>query len=171
MHLSRSIVLASISALTACNASKPPVDVAAVRAAISTLDRNVERWAAIGAADSVASGYYAPDAALLGANAPVAKGTDAIQKVWASYFAMGLIRIHLQATELVVADSLAVDRGTYTLEVRAKPPADTNNVLVADHGNYVTAFIQRGAKWLALYDISVTEVPLPPAAPPAKAKK
>ena len=84
------------------------------------------------------------------------------------------LRLHFKMASLVVADTVASDQGTYTLEIRAKP--DTSKVVMTDHGNYVTTFVKRNGQWRALYDIATSEIPAtPPAAPatksPAASKK
>jgi hypothetical protein len=80
----------------------------------------------------------------------------------------GDFRIKLTRQSLKIADSLASEQGTYTLEMLPKPPADTSKVLMTDHGSYVTTFINRNGEWRALYDVTASALPAPPAPAPAK---
>jgi len=170
MRLSSLVMLSMVTACAAPGPSSSGTDVQAVRNAIDSLDQNVQRWFREEKVDSIVTGYYASDAIVMNPNAPAAKGTDAIRAQLAGYYAQSAVRLHFTMASLFVADSLASDQGSYTLEIRAKP--DTTKVLMSDHGNYVTTFVKRNGQWRAVYDIATSEVPLPPPpAPAAKATK
>ncbi len=104
------------------------------------------QWIAQGAVDSMVTQYYAPDAVFLNLNQPAAVGTDAIRKTINGFLAMGNFRFQLKTVSLQAMDSLASEYGTYTLELRPKPPADTTKVVMTDHGNYVTTFVRRNGQ-------------------------
>jgi ketosteroid isomerase-like protein len=171
MRPTQVVAAASVVALSACSFSKPPADLAAARAAMNAIDRSLERFVAAGAVDSIVA-LYAPEASLIAANAPPNKGTEAIRKMWSGYAAMGLLREQLHEGDFVLDDSLLVYRGTGAYEIRAKPPADTNKILVSERGDFVATLVRRDGTWLILYDSFVTEPPQPaPAAARAENKK
>ena len=160
-------------AVVGCAAKAPeatPTDAAAIRDTIERMDARQMQWIAQGAVDSMVTQYYAPDAVFLNLNQPAAVGTDAIRKTIDGFLAMGNFRFQLKTVSVQAVDSLASEYGTYTLELRPKSPADTTKVMMTDRGNYVTTFVRRNGQWRAIYDISVSDVPAPPA-PPGPAKK
>ncbi len=167
----RSFVLLLV--LAACTVSETPPtaesDVAATRAALEALDVNAMRWMANGAADSLVTGYYASDAVVMSPNTPVANGTEAIRTAWTELSKAALVRLQSKIERMYVADSIATTQGSYTFQLRPKPPADTSNFIVSDRGSYVTTFVKRGGAWRAVFDIATSEVPLPGSAPAATA--
>jgi len=161
-----------VVALAGCAnpAPKSTADTASVRATLDSLDKKLQHWIDINATDSIATGYYAPDAVFMNSNGPSATGTEAIHAAFNVMGSSGLVRLRFQTVSMRVADSVASTQGTYTLVVHPKPPADTTQVEFSDHGSYVTTFIRRDGTWRALYDAATSEVPLPTPAPPKKKK-
>jgi ketosteroid isomerase-like protein len=167
----RRTVIALFLAVAGCAGKEAPAasnGAAAARAAIDSLDENVQRWMAAGAVDSIVTGYYASDAIVMNPNAPASVGSEAIRRSWADVSKAGLVRLRFKIARFYVSDSLASDQGTYTFQIRPKPPADTANFIVNDHGNYATTYLRRNGQWRAVFDIATSEVPLVAAPPPAK---
>ena len=71
--------------------------------------------------DSIVAKYYASDAIVIFPNSPASKGTDAIRRDMNNTYKSAALKLHFQRDAIIVADSVASDHGTYTLEVRAKP--------------------------------------------------
>jgi ketosteroid isomerase-like protein len=162
----RSLVL--LVAVAGCSqGGSSAADSAGAKDAVAALDVKLQKWIAVGQADSIVSGYYATDAVFFDANAPAARGTAAIKTAFEGMLKSGKVKLAFHMTNFRVADSLAYDEGPYTLELRSND--DTSKVLVNDHGNYVTTFVKRNGEWRAMYDIANSEVPAPPP-PPAKKK-
>jgi ketosteroid isomerase-like protein len=150
-----------VVALCACSTgTKQPADPAAVRAAIEATNAKLEGWYATAQVDSVVAAY-ASDATLLGPNMPAAVGRDAIRAQWTGLVSAGVPHFSIKTVAVHVADSLAIEHGHYTLQLRAKAPADTSKLLMDDRGNYVVAWVHRDGTWLLLYDIATSELPLP----------
>jgi ketosteroid isomerase-like protein len=168
----RTVPVVVVAAVVACatSSAKSSDPGANARAEIDSLDARFNRWVTTNQLDSVIDRYYAPDAVLLLAGAPPARGADAIRKVYDGLMSAGAVRGGIKSSALVAADSIASDWGSYVLDIRAKN--DSGKVIMADHGNYVTTFARRNGEWRAIYDINVTEIPAPAPAPaPATAKK
>ena len=161
----------TIVSLLLCTACAPGGDASEaarpqeVRTMIEATNAKLERWYASAQIDSVMVAY-APDAAVMGPNSPAAVGRDAIRTMWTGLVAAGVPHFSLKTQAVYLADSLAVEHGRYTLQLRGKAPADTALVLANDRGNYLVTWVRRGGQWLILYDIATSEVPLP--APPSK---
>lgn len=91
----------------------------------------------------------------------VSVGRDAIRAQWMGLVSAGVPHFTIRTEAVHVADSLAIEHGRYVLQLRAKAPADTSKLLMDDRGNYVVAWVRRDEKWLLLYDIATSELPLP----------
>lgn len=161
----RRTVIASLVVLVGCTtggaSTRTAVDVAAVRAAIDSLDVNAQRLANGGFGDSLATQYFAPEAVAMLPNASAVTGTDAIGAAFKAQPGT-VMRLHWRIRSIRAADSLAVTRGTYIMNVYAV--SDTTKPMVADHGNYVTTFERTAIGWRAVYDIASSDVPIPSAA-------
>lgn len=159
------VVLVAVAGCATPATTSQPTDVAAARKAIDALDSNSERWIASGSVDSLVNGFYAKDAVFMPGGTPAASGSDAISALLNGFMSTGPVRAKLTRQALEIADSLAIEEGTYTIETLPKPPADTSKPVLVEHGNYVTTFINRNGEWRALYDITASSIPL--SAPPA----
>lgn len=153
---------------TTMEAPDPTANIAATRAAIEALDANAQRWITSAAIDSLVTGYYASDAVVMNPNSSVANGTDAIRTGYTELSKTALVRLEFKISRIYVADSMATTQGTYTFRLRPKPPADTANFIMSDHGSYVTTFLKRNGEWRAVLDIATSEMPLPSAVAPGK---
>lgn len=162
-----------VALLGACAAKAPPLaaaDTQAIGKTLDSLNAAQQRWFAGGMIDSMVAGYYTPDAVLMQSNSAALKGSDAIRAAFTEMTKSADIRLKFTMASRQISDSLAVEQGQYTIEVRSKP--DTAKVVGTDHGNYVTAFVNRNGQWRALYDISASEVPIPmPGPSPTPPKK
>lgn len=159
----RHMSMAALVLALACSPSsnlEQSADHAAVRAAIEATNAKLEGWYATAQIDSVVAAYSS-DATLLGPNAPAAVGRDAIRTQWMGLVSAGVPHFSIRTEAVYVADSLAIEHGRYVLQLRAKAPADTSKLLMDDRGNYVVAWVRRDGKWLILYDIAASELPLP----------
>jgi len=157
------VLLLAMVGCAAKESAPASTDSSAAAAALATLDSNCERWIANASTDSLVNGFYASDAVFVG-NSPAAVGRDAISKAFGELTRMGAVRMHLTRQSLRVADTLASEQGTYTLQVIPKSPNDTTKPLFSDRGTYVTTFVNRSGKWQALYDLAVTSG-TPPGSP------
>lgn len=166
------LVVPGVALLCAC-ASKAPApagpDTQPIGKILDSLDAAQQGWFARGMIDSMVTGYYTPDAVLMQSNSAALKGGDAIRAAFTEMIKTADIRLKITMTSRRISDSLAVEQGQYTIEVRSKP--DTAKVVGTDHGNYVTAFVNRNGQWRALYDISASEIPIPMPGPSRTAQK
>ena len=115
-----------------------------------------------GHADSLAA-FFAPDAHLLPANLPAVVGPAAIQTAF-TQAAASKGQLKLVTEEITAAGDLAVERGTY--EETYTPPGAS--AAVTDRGKYLVHWRRIGGKWLIVYDIANSDLPL--AAPPASGR-
>jgi ketosteroid isomerase-like protein len=173
MHRSVLLMICSVAPLVGC-ASKAPApagpDTVAIGKILDSLDAAQQGWFARGMIDSMVTGYYTPDAILMQSNSAALRGSDAIRAAFAEMTKTADFRLNFKMASRHISDSLAIEQGQYTIEIRSKP--DTAKVVGTDHGNYVTAFVNRNGQWRALYDISASEVPIPmPGPSPAPPKK
>ena len=160
----RQISIVALALCLACSSNAKtdaPTDLAAVRSTIEATNAKLEGWYATAQIDSVVAAYAA-DATLLGPNAPAAVGRDAIRTQWSGLVSAGVPHFSIKTVAVHLADSLAIEHGRYILQLRPKAPADTSKLIMDDRGNYVVAWVRRDGKWLLLYDIAASELPLPP---------
>jgi uncharacterized protein (TIGR02246 family) len=157
--------LAVVLALTACGQQAPPDTRAADASAIKDLDAQWSKKAAANDLDGTMS-FYADDASLLPANAPIAIGTQAIRAVWAAFLVPGT-SVSWEASKVEVARSgdLAYSTGVYQ-ETTKDPQGKT----VMDHGKYVEVWQkQADGKWKVVVDTYNSDLPVAP--PEKKAAK
>ena len=107
------VILAVAAVAMACRAESH-TDPASARRAIDSLQTKIESWTAAGQADSIA-GLFAENGWQMTPNGPPLVGRDSIRAFWARSFRNGQWRMELETVELLGVDSLAVDRGTFTV--------------------------------------------------------
>lgn len=89
--------------------------------------------AALGKGDAAAiAAVYRHDARLLAPNAPMLAGREAIREFWSAGIAAGINCAELTTVELDVRDDIAVEVGTYVLQI-----APTGGDTTTDRGKYV----------------------------------
>ena len=144
---------------------------AEVRHVIDSLNSKMATSIAAGQADSIAD-IYAQDVWQLPPNSPPLVGRDSLLSFWKNAVATGKWQFDLKSDDVITADSLAIERGHFTLKVVAGPKAQYPSF--EDRGNYVVVWRRESdGKWRAVWDAPVSTVPMPmlaipPAAPPKK---
>ena len=134
-------VLASIPALAK--------DASSNENAIRALDAAWSQAAGAKDLDKTVS-FYADDASLLPANAPIATGKDAIRAAWSQFMALPGFSLSFTPNKIVVAKSgdMAYEIGTFqsTLnDAQGKPAASV--------GKYVVNWQKRSGQWKVVADI------------------
>ena len=166
--MARSLLLlsATMLLLPACQAAeKPANDAAEVNgpAAVDTgadekaIRGQVDRWHQLMKAKDAAgiAGLYTSDGAVMPPNAPIGKGSAAIQQVWASLLQIPGFELSIVPEQIMVSSSgdMALDRGTYKLTVAPDGTAET------DTGKYVVVWRKIGGEWKAAADIFNSDLP------------
>ena len=133
----------------------PPVDTAAINAAIDSIETAF--GVAVTARDTEAVvNYYAGDARLLPANGPRVDGHDAIRAMWVQFLRMPGVTLVPKSGERMVSlgGDMVVDIGSFTFK-SAGPKGKAMN----DTGKYVTVFRRVGSDWKAVVDIFNSDLP------------
>jgi uncharacterized protein (TIGR02246 family) len=111
-----------------------------------------QKWvAAVQAKDATgAAAFYAPDAAMLPAGAPIARGKAAVAGAWQQLLSMKNINLTFASTNVIVSSSgdMAYDIGTYQMSF------DSDEGRVKDVGKYVVVWKKVGPDWKVATDIS-----------------
>jgi ketosteroid isomerase-like protein len=151
-------ILLAVLLMTGC--ASVPLTTSAVKDVIDNHNRDVERYYASGATDSLAS-MFAQNAWQMPPNNPPLVGRDAIKGFWQQAMGWGKWSFSLQAEDVETSGSIAVERGKYKTTFTAGPGAPQGMTSVADHGSYVV-FWRREAdgNWRIVWDAPVSEVPL-----------
>jgi ketosteroid isomerase-like protein len=140
------------------------VNVSAVRHIIEANNANVERWYAAGAVDSLVT-LLAEDVWQFPPNSPALVGRDSVRRFWTAALTWGRWHFDFSTQDLVVSDSLAVERGRYTLQFTANSKAPFPSM--ADTGNYVVLWRREAdGIWRGVWDAPVST--RLPAAPPTR---
>src|SRR5882672_11226341 len=128
--------LAAVLTLAMVGACRPAnyTDPQDVRRVIDSLNTKLVAWYSAGQADS-ASQIFAQDVWAMPPNSPPIVGRDSLRSFQKATFATGKWDFDLKTDDVVATDSLAVERGHYTLNVSAGPQAHYPSF--KDQGNYV----------------------------------
>jgi uncharacterized protein (TIGR02246 family) len=162
--INRTLLLcASILMLPACQAKGPAArepngavaaDIAADEQAIRD---QVTRWLELVKAKDAGSiaKLYTEDGAVMPPNTPIGKGSQAIEKTWASLMQTPGFDLTFTPEQILVSSSgdMALDRGTYRLNVAPKGTPMT------DTGKYVVVWRKVGGEWKAAADIFNSDLP------------
>jgi ketosteroid isomerase-like protein len=150
--------LMSLAAMCACRAASR-TDPEAVRHVIDSLNSKIVAWYSAGQADSAAE-VFAQDVWAMPPNSPPLVGRDSLRSFQKSTFATGKWQFELKTDDVVTADSLAMERGHYTLKVTAGPQAQYPSF--EDHGNYLQLWRRDSdGHWRTVWEAKVSTVPLP----------
>ncbi len=148
-----SIILVLIA--TACQGGFR-ADLAEVRETIESKNANLERWYAEGKIDSAAM-VFAEDTWQMLPNAAPLVGRDAYRGFWTQAVQWGHWRFDLEVQDVVVVDSIAVERGKYTLDFEAGSEAPIPSS--EDRGNYVVLWrLDPDGEWRVVWDAPVSEL-------------
>jgi ketosteroid isomerase-like protein len=130
----------------------------AVRQIIEAHNVNAKRWYAAGQVDSLVA-LFAEDVWQLPPNSTPLVGRDSLRSFWATAMTWGRWEFDFSTQDVVASDSLAVERGRYTLQFTPTPQAPIPSVY--DTGNYVVLWRQElDGQWRAVWDAPVSIRPL-----------
>lgn len=133
------------------------VDPLEVRKIIDQKNAIIERWYAEGKIDSAAM-FFAENCWQMPPNSKPLVGRKAYREFWSQAVQWGTWKFDLQAQEVLVEDSLAVERGKYILTFEAGPEAPMPSS--EDRGNYVALWrLDPDGEWRIYWDAPVSELP------------
>ena len=94
--------------------------------------------------------FYADDASMLPANAPIASGRDAIHTAWSQLMALPGFSLSFAPSKIVIAKAgdMAYEIGTYHLTLN-----DAQGKPATSVGKYVVNWQKRGGQWKVVADI------------------
>jgi ketosteroid isomerase-like protein len=146
----------AIVAMTACRPTKR-IDPTEARHAIDSLNSKLVAWYSAGQVDSAAQ-IFAQDVWALPPNSPPLVGRDSLRSFQKAVFATGKWQFDLKTDDVVAADSIAVERGHYTLKVSAGPQARYPSF--DDRGNYIVLWRKESdGHWRHVWEGKVSTVP------------
>ncbi|HKQ57644.1 MAG TPA: SgcJ/EcaC family oxidoreductase [Candidatus Eisenbacteria bacterium] len=161
MRFSRAGWLIGLLALVGCagmtQKAAPPVDQAAIAAAIDSI--NAAYLAGITARDTTALvNLYADDGRVMPPNAPPAEGKDAIRQAWVGFLSIPGMTLSTTSTAKMISEAgdMAVDIGTYTFS-----GTDPKGKPMTDNGKYSTVLKKVNGEWKIAVDMFSSNVPIP----------
>ena len=164
--------LVTLVALCACNftgGKQSATNANDVRHVIDSLNTRVMTALSAGQAGSVAD-IYAQDVWQMPPNSPPLVGRDSVVSFWRNALATGKWQFDIKSDDVVAADSIAVERGHFTLKVTAGPKAQYPSF--TDRGNYVVLWRRESdGHWRVVWDAPVSTVPMPMPPVATKATK
>jgi ketosteroid isomerase-like protein len=165
--------VAGLLALSAVCACRPVhrTDPQDVRHVIDSLNTKLVAWYAAGQADSAAQ-IFAEDVWAMPPNGPPLVGRDSLRSFQKATFATGKWQFDMKTDDVVAADSLAMERGHYSLKVTAGPQARYPSF--EDQGNYIQLWRHDSdGHWRTVWEAKVSTVApaLPPTPPTSRLKK
>jgi ketosteroid isomerase-like protein len=165
--LRREVGLLVVALACACRPANR-TDSAEARHAIDSLNARLVAFYSAGQADSAAQ-IFAQDVWAMPPNSPPIVGRDSLRSYQTKVFAAGKWQFDLKTDEVAVADSLATERGHYTLKVTAGPQAMYPSF--EDRGNYLVLWRKDSdGHWRQVWEAKVSTVPLPMPPAPSGAK-
>jgi uncharacterized protein (TIGR02246 family) len=150
-----------VAVLAGCSGTqpqaKPPVDQAAIGAAIDSVET---AWTGACAArdTTLLVGLYADDAHVFPANGPRAESKEAIRQAWVGFLSTPGLDLKLSPNAKVISEAgdLVIDLGTYEMNAKDAKGKPTHDV-----GKYVTAFKKVNGEWKIVVDTWNTDTPMP----------
>ena len=143
--------LALVLMLVAVLGSMPALakDASSDERAIRALDASWSQAATAKNLDKTVS-FYADDASMLPANAPIATGKDAIHAAWSHLMALPGFSLSFAPSKIVIAKAgdMAYEIGTYHLTLN-----DAQGKPATSVGKYVVNWQKRGGQWKVVADI------------------
>jgi len=105
--------------------------------------------------------YYAPDASMFPANAPVVKGKEEIKKAWSGLVSAPGFTLSWEPTTALASKSgdMGYTSGTYQMSMTGP-----DGKQISEKGKYVVVWRKDAGKWKVIADIFNSD--LPPPAPP-----
>jgi len=155
-----SLAMLAAALMTSCTQAPPaapPVDQAAIGAAIDSI--TIAFTGAVAARDTNAiASMYAPDARLMPPNSPRYDGPDAIRGAWAGFIAMPGMELVPTTTDKIIAEAgdMVVELGTYVFKFQ-----DPSGKTQSDNGKYVTVYKKVNGEWKIVVDTFNSSVPVP----------
>ena len=94
--------------------------------------------------------FYADDASMLPANAPIANGKDAIRAAWSQLMALPGFSLSFAPSKIVIAKAgdMAYEIGTFHFTLN-----DSQGKPATSVGKYVVNWQKRGGQWKVVADI------------------
>ncbi len=161
----RIVALAIVLSVCACRGDargKASVGNPDVKHVIDSLNSKVVAWYRAGHADSAAQ-VFAQDVWAMPPNSMPIVGRDSLRSYQQRVFSTGKWDFDLKTDDVISADSIAVERGHYTLKVTAGAQAKYPSF--EDHGNYIALWRRESdGHWRQVWEAKVSTVPMP--APP-----
>jgi ketosteroid isomerase-like protein len=152
------VTLVSAGCRTPDMQSGPEVDVEHARREIERRIADWARWTAEGRIDLIAD-VFATDAWEADPHMPPIAGRQAILEHWRRAMAMGRWHFEPRVQDIIIRDSIAVERTSYTLRYSAQsgsggPPS------MEDRGSWVNVWRRdEDGKWRILWTIAASELP------------
>ncbi|MBI4501378.1 MAG: DUF4440 domain-containing protein [Gemmatimonadetes bacterium] len=140
----------------------------AAKTAMAAEAKDYERWTAMGQADSIAN-MFTEDGRQMQPNGPALVGRDAIRESHGKMYATYDAKISLNTETVVANGPLAVERGTYQLQLNPKQGAPKGTPAVMETGKYLTHWELVNGSWKIVSDIWNSDQP--PAGPVAASAK
>jgi uncharacterized protein (TIGR02246 family) len=165
--MKRILILAATLALAGCGA-ETKIDPAVEKAAIDKLRDDFT--AAFNAADAMKIGdLYAEDAVMMPGEKPTVTGRAAIMDYNKATFDQASAKINITPTNTKISESgnMAVDEGTYTINLTPKAAGAEP---ITDEGRYVVVLQKIAGSWKVISDIDNHSKPAAPPPSAAKAK-
>jgi ketosteroid isomerase-like protein len=159
---SRTVALAIVLSLCACNfdsrknAAASKIDVKHV---IDSLNSRFMKGMTAGQVDSVAD-IFAQDVWQMPPNQMPLVGRDSLRAFWKRAVETGSWQFDIKTDDVISTDSLAVERGHYTLKGIAGPKATYPSF--EDRGNYLALWRHESdGHWRVVWDAPVSTIPMP----------